>query len=162
VSYAAVGIDQINAVGPAGICLLGGVFELIQNSGKLNSEFAYASAGDLGALVFILRAGKDNIVFNVAFHLPHVAGMRFYDIHRQESHAVAVLLVKLIEGGNLPPERRSSIAAEDEHDRLLGQQIRQLHLPGFVELLQREIRSRVTHLKCSGTRAQPHGLERKR
>jgi hypothetical protein len=44
--------------------------------------------------------------------------MRFRDVHHQESDLVPILLVKLIESGNLPPEWRSSIAAEDEHYRL--------------------------------------------
>jgi hypothetical protein len=41
--------------------------------------------------------------------------MRFRDVHHQETDLVPILLVKLIESGNLPPEWRSSVAAEDEH-----------------------------------------------
>jgi hypothetical protein len=47
--------------------------------------------------------------------------MSFYDIYRQESHPTAVLLVEFVEGGNLPPEGRSSVAAEYQDDWLLCQ-----------------------------------------
>jgi hypothetical protein len=51
-------------------------------------------------------------------HLPDVAGMRFGDVDHQERDLLSVLLVELVESGNLPPEGRSSVAAEDEHNRL--------------------------------------------
>jgi hypothetical protein len=38
--------------------------------------------------------------------------MRFGNVDNQESDAPAILLVEFIEGRNLPPERRSRIAAE--------------------------------------------------
>jgi hypothetical protein len=41
--------------------------------------------------------------------------MRFRDVHDQESNLLPVLLGELVEGGNLPPERRSSVAAKDQH-----------------------------------------------
>jgi hypothetical protein len=44
--------------------------------------------------------------------------MRLADIDDQESDAIAILLIKLIECGNLPPEWRSRIASEHKHDRL--------------------------------------------
>ncbi len=50
--------------------------------------------------------------------LPDVAGVRLNDVDDKERDPIAVLVVKLVQGGNLPPERRSGIAAKDEHDRL--------------------------------------------
>jgi hypothetical protein len=41
--------------------------------------------------------------------------MGLKDIDRVEIDLSLVLLRKLVQGGNLPPERRSSVAAEDEH-----------------------------------------------
>jgi hypothetical protein len=41
------------------------------------------------------------------------------NINSQECNLFSVLIIELVEGGNLPPERRSSITAEDQHDRLL-------------------------------------------
>jgi hypothetical protein len=45
--------------------------------------------------------------------------MRFGNVDNQESNPLAILLVELIEGRNLPPERRSSVAAEYQNHGLL-------------------------------------------
>ena len=45
--------------------------------------------------------------------------MRLSDVNGQKCDLPLVLLIEMIEGGNLPPERRSSVAPEDEDDRLL-------------------------------------------
>jgi hypothetical protein len=44
--------------------------------------------------------------------------MRFQNVDRQKGDLALVLVIKLVESGNLPPERWSGIAAEDEYDRL--------------------------------------------
>jgi hypothetical protein len=44
--------------------------------------------------------------------------VRLLDVDDVELGAVLIFLVKFIEGGNLPPEGRSSVASEDEHDGL--------------------------------------------
>jgi hypothetical protein len=46
--------------------------------------------------------------------------MSFQDVHRVERNVVPVLFIQLVEGRNLPPEGRSSIATEDKHHRLLS------------------------------------------
>jgi hypothetical protein len=38
--------------------------------------------------------------------------MRFQNVDNVEVYAVSVLVVQLIEGRNLPPERRSSVTAK--------------------------------------------------
>jgi hypothetical protein len=45
--------------------------------------------------------------------------MSFRDIHHQEPHPIAILLVEFVEGRNLPPEWRSGIASENQHHRML-------------------------------------------
>ena len=45
--------------------------------------------------------------------------MCFCDIDHQELDAIAEFVVELVEGGNLPPEGRSGITAEDQHDGAL-------------------------------------------
>jgi hypothetical protein len=45
--------------------------------------------------------------------------MRFDNIDNQKGNAPAILLVKLIEGRNLPPEWRSRVAAEYQNHGLL-------------------------------------------
>jgi hypothetical protein len=66
--------------------------------------------------------------------LPDVAGVRFRDVHHQNSHTITILIVKFVEGGNLPPEWRSGIAPEDEHQWLLLAQSGKLHPFRFVQL----------------------------
>jgi hypothetical protein len=45
--------------------------------------------------------------------------MRFRNVNHQERDPPAILLVKLIEGRDLPPERRSGVAAEHQDHGLL-------------------------------------------
>jgi hypothetical protein len=46
--------------------------------------------------------------------------MGFQNVHRQKLHPVVILIVELVEGGNLPPERRSGVTAKDQDYRLFS------------------------------------------
>src|SRR5581483_335105 len=124
VGDAPASIDQINAVRPTGVRLLGCVREFIQNGRELDSELAHARARYVGTLVFTLRTDEDHVVFYIALHLPHVAGMRLDDVDREKSNPTTVLLIQLVEGGNLPPKGRSGIAPEHQHHRMVRIQVR--------------------------------------
>jgi hypothetical protein len=119
VRNAALRVDQIDPVRPAGVGLFRRIAKLVEHSRKLYPKFPYASPGNECAIFFSFRTGKNNLVFNIALHLPNIAGMRFGNVHNQERHAPAILLVKLIEGRNLPPERRSSVAPKYQNHGLL-------------------------------------------
>ena len=56
--------------------------------------------------------------------------MRLKDVNGVEADSVAVLHSELVQGGNLPPKRRSGVAPKDQHD-------------WFVDPEQREIRRAV-------------------
>ena len=86
-----------------------------------------------GAVFFVLGTGKDHLVFDVALHLPDIAGVRLGDVNHQKGDSILVLVVELVESGNLPPEGRSRIAAKNKDDRLLGGQSRKLHASGVIE-----------------------------
>ena len=45
--------------------------------------------------------------------------MRFSNVNSQKCDLPLVLLIEMIEGGDLPPERRSSVAPKDKDHRLL-------------------------------------------
>jgi hypothetical protein len=45
--------------------------------------------------------------------------MRLGDVDDEEADLVRILIVELVEGGNLPPKGRSGVAAEDENDGLM-------------------------------------------
>jgi hypothetical protein len=66
--------------------------------------------------------GKYNLVLHVALGLPDITRMRLQDVHDQESDLLVVLIIKPVESGNLPPERRSGITAEYEHHGLMCRQ----------------------------------------
>jgi hypothetical protein len=53
--------------------------------------------------------------------------MRLSDIDHVEFDILLVLLIKLVERGNLPAKRRSSIASENENDWLRATQRRKPH-----------------------------------
>jgi hypothetical protein len=116
-----VGVDYVHAVGPSGVGGFGGVAEFVEHGGNVDAELADAGSGDIGAFVLGARAGEDDLIFNVALHLPDVAGVRFGDVDDDEFDLILVLRVELVERGNLPAKGRSGVAAEDEDDgALLG------------------------------------------
>jgi hypothetical protein len=60
--------------------------------------------------------------------------MGFGDVHDEKRNLIGVLIVKFVEGGNLPPERRSSVAAEYHHHWLRFVDLRKMHRAGLVQL----------------------------
>lgn len=111
-------IDQVEAVGPRCVNAFGRVAKLVQNCGNLNPKLTHTCSGDGSALVLVAWAGENYFVFDIALHLPDVAGMRLSNVDHEERDLILILMVELVEGRNLPPERWSGVAAEDEHDWL--------------------------------------------
>jgi hypothetical protein len=60
--------------------------------------------------------------------------MRFGNINNQKGNPTAILLEEFIESGSLPPEGWSSVAAKDQHHRLLFVQYRELNPFTLVDL----------------------------
>ena len=114
-----ISVDQVNSVGPTGVGLFGGITEFIQHGREFDSQLSNACSCHKGPFVLIFGAREDNLVANIALHLPHVAGVRLGDVDHEERDFPLVLVVELVESGNLPPEWRSSVAAKN-HDHRLG------------------------------------------
>jgi hypothetical protein len=57
------------------------------------------------------------LITHIALHLPHVSWMRLKDVDRVEIDLTLELLRQLVQGGNLPPKRRSGVAPEYKNDR---------------------------------------------
>jgi len=87
--------------------------------------------------------------------------VRLADVNDVERRAIFVLLVEFVEGGNLPPEGRSGVAAEDEDDRLLAAHGRQLKMALVIGAFEREIRSGVANSERPFARVHPEWLQRK-
>lgn len=117
VGNAAPGLDQVEAVRPAGVGTFNLVVETIDDCGKLDAESAYAGVSHGKALLLVTRASKEHLVTHIALHLPNVSGMRLEDVDGVKVYLTLVLLRQLVQGGNLPPKRGSSIASKDQHDR---------------------------------------------
>jgi hypothetical protein len=83
-------------------------------------KFAHAGRSDPLAVDGSGWVLEDYAFLDVALRLPEIAGMRFINVNNIESDMIAILLVKLVERGNLPAKGRSSVAAKDEHHRLLA------------------------------------------
>jgi hypothetical protein len=60
--------------------------------------------------------------------------MGLQNVHDQKSDSRPVLIVKLIESGNLPPEWWSGVAAEHQNHRLLRTQGGELDLLALIQL----------------------------
>ncbi len=59
--------------------------------------------------------------------------MRLGDIDDEKGDPAAIPVVKIVQSGNLPPERRSGVAAENKDHQLLRIHVGQTNLAGFVE-----------------------------
>ena len=80
--------------------------------------------------------------------------MCFSDVHHEKRDLTLVLIVELVKGGNLPPEWRSCVAAENHDYRLRLTQIGEPNSLTLVELEQRKVGNRVPRIQraCSGSR----------
>src|SRR4051794_8890163 len=113
---ASAAVDQIEAIRPAGVRRFHSIIQTIHERGKLDFQASYTGARYRYAFGHVARAAKQHLLANVALHLPDVRRMGFKDVNSVEIDLSLVLLRKLVQGGNLPPERRSSVAAEDKDD----------------------------------------------
>jgi hypothetical protein len=124
IEHAVIGSDQIHPVGPSGVGNLNLVVEAIDNGGKFDAQCPYALPRYRSAFFLIAGTTKQHLVLNIALHFPYVRGMSLQDVDRVEVNFALVSLGQFVQGGNLPPKRRSSIATEDQNDRLLSPQRR--------------------------------------
>lgn len=114
VSNFALLIDQVEPVRPAGVCLLGRVVDSVYERRKLDAEVDRAGRGQLGAILICLGVLVNHLLLLVDRQLPAVARVRLLNVDQVEGQFILVLPVELVEGGNLPPEGRSGVAAEDQ------------------------------------------------
>ena len=85
--------------------------------------------------------------------------MGFEDVDGEEADTIVVVVVELVEGRNLPPVGRSGVTAEDEDDRFLRVERRELHARGFVEGEEIEVGRGIAGLEVACAGAHPHGFK---
>src|SRR5438067_6523665 len=91
-----------------------------------------------------IRLGVEDALLLVRFDLPFVDRMGFADIDDEEGHLVAEAPIHLLQAPGLDAERRSSIAAEDERDRLAPTPTGEPQMRAAVEHRQVEIGRHIT------------------
>src|SRR5215831_1932054 len=85
--------------------------------------------------------------------------MSLGDVHNQKTDLTQVLVVQLVEGGNLPPKGRSSITAENHHHRLTSVQLGKPNGSRFIQLGEGEVRSGIANLYRACAGASPKRFE---
>jgi hypothetical protein len=109
--------NNVNALWPRRICIICGITHIVDSKLCWIVEALNKIIGNRYALFQRLRLRVTNIFFHVRLHLPFVRGMRFAHIHGQKVRMIFVVFVNLHDVANLAPERRSGVAAEDNHQR---------------------------------------------
>ena len=127
--------DQVEPVGPARICGFDSIVETVHQSGKLDAKFAHTCACDIGTFHFVFGAAEENVIADIRLHLPYIGWMRLKNVHGVEADLIVVLFSQLVQGGNLPPKGWSCVAAEDQNDRPVGPERRQVSRSVIFELL---------------------------
>ena len=127
----------------------------------MKPQFDRTQSRHIDAFFIALGVREYDAFLDVAVGLPEVARVGFLDVYDKERRAVLVLLIELVEGGNLPPEGRSSVTAEDEHDGLHAAEGRELDTRFLVLGFEREVGRGITDLQMSGARVQPEWSEGK-
>jgi hypothetical protein len=85
--------------------------------------------------------------------------MGFTDVYDEECDFALVLVVELVEGGNLPPEWRSRVAAEDHHYGLGFVEFGELNGAGFIDLCECEVGGGVANVNRASAGVGPQGFE---
>ena len=118
-SNAPVCSDQVEAIWPTRVGALDPVVDAVHERGHFDRELHYTGLRRFHALVGRLRGREQDAIGDVGRNLPQIDRMRLLDVDDEERDPIAVLRIKTIELGNSRAKRRSSVAAEDEDDRLL-------------------------------------------
>ena len=117
---ATVAIEQVHAIGPAGVVPLGSIRDAIHQCGEPQAQLSHTGGCGRGALVIGARGGKQHVVLDIGADLPQIGGVSLLNVDDVERDAILVSIIKAIELGNLPAKGRSSIAAEDQGDGALA------------------------------------------
>jgi len=153
--YPAIPVNHIEPVGPAGIGFLYGITEIIDQGRKLYPQILHAGVG-YGSSFFVgIRRSEYDLLLYVNRHLPDIAGVRLLDVDHVKRHLILVTLIEFVKGGNLPPEGRSRVTAEHEHDRFPAAERGQKYFLHRVPGLKLKIRRLVPDFQVSATRDIP-------
>src|SRR5215472_1469040 len=159
VDDAAVAPDQIQAVRPAGVGFLYAIVDAVDQRGETNAQFPDTTLCHAGALALAARIPEQHALADVALHLPEVGRVRLADIYGVKRDLIAKLVIQLVERGNLPAEWRSSIAAENQHNRTNTAIGRQLDRRAVIQRRELEVGRHIARREPTLTGVLPQSLE---
>jgi len=107
-------IEDVEAFGPGGVRIVGGVVHVVDAEGNGIFEALGEIVGDGEAIGKIARLRVANVVLEVGFHLPLIGGVSFANIDGQKIGVFFIVVVQLDDVADLATEGRSSKTAEDE------------------------------------------------
>ena len=116
VSDAALFVDDVEALGPCGVGVVGGVVHIVdaERNGILEALGEIVGDGDALGKGFRLGVANVVLVLFIGLHLPLVERMGLADVDGQEIGTVFVVVVDLRDVADPATEGRSSKAAEDQ------------------------------------------------
>jgi hypothetical protein len=110
-------VDDVEAFGPRGVGVVGGVVDVVDAEGDRVVEAFDEIIRDSYALGQSFRLGVADVVFHVGLHLPFVGRVSFAHVDSQEIGVIFVVVVNLHHVTDVAAERWSSVAAEDDDER---------------------------------------------
>jgi hypothetical protein len=126
-------VDDVEALGPGGVRVVGGVGEVVDTEGNGVMEALDEIVGDGHSLRESLWLGVADVVLHVRLHLPFVRGVSFADVNGQKVGVIFVVVVKLDHVTDVAAKWRSSVAAEDDDERAAASAFANVEMIGAVE-----------------------------
>ncbi len=112
-------INDVNALGPCSVSVIGCVAHVIDPKGQREFESLREIIRDGHALLQRFRLRVADIVLHVGFHLPFVGGMRLANVHGQKIRVVLIIFINLNDVAHLAAKWRSSKTSEHQYQRPL-------------------------------------------
>ena len=138
-------VYDVEALGPSGVCVVGGVVDVVDAEGDGVLEAFDEIVGDGDALGKSLRLGVADIIFHIGFHLPFVRGVGFADVDGEEIGVLFVVVVNLHHVTDVAAEGRSSVAAEDDYEGASAGAFADVEVIGAVECYEPRVRGVVAN-----------------
>lgn len=110
-------VDDVEALGPRGIGIVGGIAHVIDSEIHRVVEPVNEIVGDGHALGQRFRLRITNVILDVRAHFPFIRWMSFAHINSEEVGVILVVVIELNHVADVAPKGRSSVAAEDEYER---------------------------------------------
>jgi hypothetical protein len=112
VSDSPAAIDQIKPIRPGRISILRSIVYRVYEGRKFDAKLGRAGSREVYSFVIILRVPVDYILSLVYRQLPFIARMCLFDVNQKEFGPILILMIEIVERGNLPAKRRSGVTAK--------------------------------------------------